>query len=138
MAVYRRLLHFLLQWTVTKKTYGLDKLFCLSTLLQMLEVDSTLQQVFRAPNAGVYHFDIIIMSHSGEDMQAEIVKNGNGLVRLYSGKGDTWGVGMQALIVQMNAGDDVWVRVFNTPINIRNVRVFGFLFLRYQDSYSNK
>ncbi|VDI79697.1 glucuronosyltransferase [Mytilus galloprovincialis] len=81
---------------------------------------------FKAPIAGVYHFDAIIMSHSGEDMETEIVKNGNTLVRLYSGNGDTWGVGMQAIVVQMNVGDDVWIRVMNNPpINNGNIRVYG-------------
>ncbi|VDI70169.1 Hypothetical predicted protein [Mytilus galloprovincialis] len=84
--------------------------------------------IFKAPITGFYHFDAIVMSHHGEDMETEIVKNGNGLVRLYSGNGDTWGVGMQAIVVQMNAGDDVWVRVYNNPgINNGNVRVYGFL-----------
>ncbi|XP_071145123.1 uncharacterized protein [Mytilus edulis] len=83
---------------------------------------------FKAPTAGVYHFDVIIMSHYGEDMETEIVKNGQTLVRLYSGNGDTYGVGMQAIVVQMNAGDDVWVRVYNNPgINNGNVRVYGSL-----------
>ncbi|XP_071145634.1 uncharacterized protein [Mytilus edulis] len=82
--------------------------------------------IFKAPITGVYHFDVIIMSHFGEDMETEIVKNGNGLVRLYSGNGDTWGVGMQAIVIQMNAGDDVWVRVYNNPdVNDGNIRVFG-------------
>ncbi|CAG2212959.1 unnamed protein product [Mytilus edulis] len=81
---------------------------------------------FKAPITGVYHFDVIIMSHSGEDMETEIVKNGNTLVRLYSGSGDTWGVGMQAIVVQMNVGDDVWIRVMdNPPINDGNIRVYG-------------
>ncbi|XP_071147490.1 uncharacterized protein [Mytilus edulis] len=83
---------------------------------------------FKAPITGVYHFDVIVMSHSGEDMETEIVKNGQTLVRLYSGNGDTWGVGMQAVVVQMNVGDDVWVRVYDYPlINSGNVRVFGRL-----------
>ncbi|CAC5418822.1 C1QL [Mytilus coruscus] len=83
---------------------------------------------FKAPIAGVYHFDVIIMSHYGEDMETEIVKNGKTLVRLYSGNGDTWGVGMQAIVVQMNAEDDVWVRVYNNSgINNGNVRIYGFL-----------
>ncbi|VDI70172.1 Hypothetical predicted protein [Mytilus galloprovincialis] len=82
--------------------------------------------IFKAPITGVYHFDVIIMSHLGEDMETEIVKNGNGLVRLYSGNGDTWGVGMQAIVIQMNAGDDVWVRVYNNRgVNDGNIRVFG-------------
>ncbi|VDI79696.1 Hypothetical predicted protein [Mytilus galloprovincialis] len=82
--------------------------------------------IFKAPITGVYHFDAIVMSHHGEDM--EIVKNGNGLVRLYSGNGDTWGVGMQSVVIQMNAGDDVWVRVLDIPsFNDGNIRVFGSL-----------
>ncbi|XP_063408844.1 collagen alpha-1(X) chain-like [Mytilus trossulus] len=84
--------------------------------------------IFKAPITGVYHFDVVIMSHHGEDMETEIVKNGNGLVRLYSGNGDTWGVGMQSVVIQMIAGDDVWVRVYNNPsINDGNIRVFGSL-----------
>lgn len=84
--------------------------------------------IFKAPITGVYHFDAIVMSHHGEDMETEIVKKGNGLVRLYSGNGDTWGVGMQSVGIQMNAGDDVWVRVLNNPpINDGNIHVFGSL-----------
>ncbi|VDI79695.1 Hypothetical predicted protein [Mytilus galloprovincialis] len=48
------------------------------------------------------------------------------LLKVYFGNGDTWGVGTQAIVVQMNAGDNVWIRVDdNANANDGNIRVFG-------------
>ena len=37
--------------------------------------------IFRAPVTGLYFFNVVIMSHAAEDMETEIVKNGDGIAR---------------------------------------------------------
>ncbi len=84
--------------------------------------------VFQAPVSGVYHFDAVIMTHQGEDIETEIVKNGNIVVRMYSGSSASskFGVGSQSVNLYLNALDKVWVRVTdNTIVNSGNIRIFG-------------
>ncbi|CAC5384976.1 unnamed protein product [Mytilus coruscus] len=38
--------------------------------------------IFRAPVRGLYFFSVVILSHAGEDMETEIVKNGDGFSEL--------------------------------------------------------
>ena len=86
--------------------------------------------IFRAPTAGLYYFNVVILSHVTEDMETEIVKNGVGTVRTYSGDSTTWNSGTQSTTLYLELGDEVWVRILSAvpSVNNGNVRVFGYGF----------
>lgn len=86
--------------------------------------------IFRAPIRGLYFFSVVILSHAGEDMETEIVKNGDGYFRTYSGDSTTWNAGRQSTVLQLDTGDQVWIRILNLvpSVNNGNVRIFGYGF----------
>ncbi|VDI31591.1 Hypothetical predicted protein [Mytilus galloprovincialis] len=82
---------------------------------------------FKAPRAGLYYFSASIMSHLGEDIETELVRNGVGLIYSYDGDKGTLGVRSLSGVLKLQTGDDVWIRIYNNPnVNAGNVRVYGY------------
>ncbi|CAG2236845.1 C1QL [Mytilus edulis] len=75
---------------------------------------------FKSPRAGLYYFSASIMSHQGEDIETELVRNGIGLIYSYDGDKGTLGVGSLSGVLKLNPGDDVWIRIYNNP-NVNDV-----------------
>ena len=86
--------------------------------------------IFRAPVSGVYYFSVVILSHPANDMETEIVKNGDGIVRTYSGDSKLWKSGTQTTVLYLEVGDQVWIRILDAvpAVNDGNVHVFGYGF----------
>jgi hypothetical protein len=83
--------------------------------------------IFRPPVSGLYFFTVVIMSHAGEDIETQIVKNGTPLLNAYSGDSTTWNQGSQTTVVHLNVGDDVYIHIHNNPqVNDGNIRVYGY------------
>ncbi|KAJ8306996.1 hypothetical protein KUTeg_015080 [Tegillarca granosa] len=66
---------------------------------------------FTAPVAGIYHFTTTVMAYGDENVHIQIVKNGNEIARGYTSSID-FETSVAVVIVQMAAGDRVWVRHF--------------------------
>ena len=81
--------------------------------------------VFHAPVGGLYYFSVTILSFAGENLETEIVHNGNGLVYTYSGSESMHGSGSASAVVHLNVNDDVWVRILdNRSVNDGNIRIY--------------
>ena len=68
--------------------------------------------MFQCPTPGYYVFFVTFLIFSQKRLEAEIVKNGNGIQEVYAGtqnNGD--GPGSNMVIVQLQQRDRVWVRV---------------------------
>ncbi|CAC5398890.1 C1QL [Mytilus coruscus] len=82
--------------------------------------------VFKATVPGLYFFTVVIMSHATEDIETQIVKNGIQIVNTYSGDSTTWNQGSQSVVLQLNAGDTVYIQIQdNKGVNDGNIRIFG-------------
>ncbi|XP_052276466.1 caprin-2-like [Dreissena polymorpha] len=82
--------------------------------------------LFVAPASGVYIFATTLV-HAGQSQafHAEIAHSGNTLVKIH-GESSVWDSGSQTVVLQVNAGEEVWVR----NIDYDNENVYG-------DSYSS-
>lgn len=70
---------------------------------------------FRCPVDGVYQFFVSILSRKEERVKTELVVNGRRNLLLYS-SGDEihrGSLGMNGVILQLEEGDLVWVRVYH-------------------------
>jgi hypothetical protein len=65
--------------------------------------------VFTAPINATYYFSASILSHTGEALETEIVKNGVREVLMYS-YDNAHEQGSNSVVLQLNTGDEVWVR----------------------------
>ena len=68
--------------------------------------------MFQCPTPGYYVFFVAFLIYPQKRLEAEIVKNGNVIQRVYAGTqyiGD--GPGSNMVIVQLQQGDRVWVKV---------------------------
>ena len=68
--------------------------------------------MFQCPTPGYYVFFVTFLIFPQKRLEAEIVKNGNGIQEVYAGtqnNGD--GPGSNMVIVQLQQRDRVWVRV---------------------------
>ena len=73
---------------------------------------------FIAPVPGTYQFFTTIMSENSNDyIETEIVKNGSQLVELYSGGSTGHDSSSNMVIVYLQKGDHVWVRVHGANSN---------------------
>ncbi|VDI44093.1 Hypothetical predicted protein [Mytilus galloprovincialis] len=82
--------------------------------------------VFKATVTGLYFFTVVIMSHATEDIETQIVKNGIQIVNTYSGDSTTWNQGSQSVVLQLTAGDNVYIQIQNNKgVNDGNIRIFG-------------
>ena len=74
--------------------------------------------VFIAPVPGTYMFYTTVMSeYNNEFIETEIVKNGAQLVELYSGAPNGFDSSGNMVIVPLNKGDHVWVKVHGANSN---------------------
>ncbi|XP_045169748.2 heavy metal-binding protein HIP-like [Mercenaria mercenaria] len=69
--------------------------------------------VFTAPKDGIYYFIATTMSHSGQFVQTEIVRNGESMVKLYS-YDKSHEQGTSGVVLHLNVSDEVWVRHLKT------------------------
>ena len=68
--------------------------------------------VFRVPVPGTYLFFVNILSEAGHSIETQIVRNGNEISEIYSGgSGNYNGPGSNLVILQLDLGDEIWVRV---------------------------
>lgn len=67
--------------------------------------------VFYVPIAGTYQFFVNILSEADNNIETELVVNGNMMAEIYSGAGKYHGAGSNLVIVRLNQGDNVWVKV---------------------------
>lgn len=81
--------------------------------------------VFKAPVSGLYFFSANLMTYGNEDFEAELIKNGATIVEGYFGNGNTYSTGSLNGVLQMEAGDDVWIQINKSGYNDGNVRVHG-------------
>lgn len=82
--------------------------------------------LFRAPVKGLYYFTANIMTHYNEDIETELVKNGNKLIVSYDGNGATHAMSTLSAVLHLDIDDEVWIRISaNLPVNNGNVRVYG-------------
>ena len=65
--------------------------------------------VFTAPTNSTYYFFASVLSHTGEALETEIVKNGVSAVMMYS-YDNVHEQGVNGVVLQLSAGDEVWVR----------------------------
>ncbi|XP_045169910.2 heavy metal-binding protein HIP-like [Mercenaria mercenaria] len=65
--------------------------------------------VFTAPTNATYYFFASIMSHTGQPLETEIVKNGVRMVLMYS-YDNMHEQGTNSVVLQLSTGDEVWVR----------------------------
>ncbi|XP_062570393.1 complement C1q-like protein 2 [Saccostrea cucullata] len=73
---------------------------------------STRNGHFTAPYEGLYFFTVSIVAMPNKYIETEIVHNGVPLCYIYSGEGSGYyGPGTNSVVVQLAAGDDVYVRV---------------------------
>lgn len=84
--------------------------------------------VFTCPEAGVYHFDVTIMAFSNEQVETELVINGNLFMRNFAGGYQRYNQGTNSVLARLSVGDRVWVRIMKSPsINTDGVtRVYGY------------
>ncbi|XP_033725748.1 uncharacterized protein LOC117315595 [Pecten maximus] len=83
--------------------------------------------IFTCPEAGVYHFSVTIMAFSNEQVETELVVNANLLMRNYAGGNQRYNQGSNSVMVHLNVGDRVWVRIMRSPgiNNEGSTRVYG-------------
>ncbi|XP_062587544.1 uncharacterized protein LOC134249184 [Saccostrea cucullata] len=75
--------------------------------------------VFKAPVSGLYIFSVSLVNHPGLEVRASIVKNGNPVVRIFSGDSTTYASGTSTIVLDLSINDDVWVRITDaSDINI--------------------
>ncbi|XP_061180206.1 heavy metal-binding protein HIP-like [Saccostrea echinata] len=67
--------------------------------------------MFTAPVKGIYAFFGTVLTFSGKSLESEIVQNGNGICRIYSGDDSFDGSGSNMAIIQLEVGDVVWMRI---------------------------
>ena len=65
--------------------------------------------IFQAPVTGIYHFTSTVMSKSGTSVHVNIVKNGAPIAWNFADF-EGWESGSTTVIVELEAGDSVWVR----------------------------
>ena len=82
--------------------------------------------LFTAPVSGIYVFSVSMMNQADSDhhrIQVGLKKNGVYLARTMSdGKSINYDQGSFTVTSQLDAGDDVWVAVYNP---LTNVYLFG-------------
>jgi len=68
--------------------------------------------MFQCPTPGYYVFFVAFLIYPQKRLEAEIVKNGNLIQRVYADTQDIGhGPGSNMVIVQLQQGDRVWVKV---------------------------
>ncbi|XP_069107912.1 heavy metal-binding protein HIP-like [Argopecten irradians] len=71
--------------------------------------------VFTCPESGVYHFSVTIMTFFNGEVETELVVNGNQVMLNYAGGNLRYNQGTNSVLVRLDVGDRVWVRILNNP-----------------------
>ena len=67
--------------------------------------------LFIAPVSGIYMFTCTLLRQpSSSNLHAEIEHNGRLVARVHVSGGTMWDQGSQTVFIQVNAGEEVWVR----------------------------
>lgn len=72
--------------------------------------------VFTCPESGVYHFSVTIMSLRDDEVETELVVNGNQVMLNYAAGSLKHNQGTNSVVVRLDIGDKVWVRVNQNPV----------------------
>nr|KAG5712156.1 hypothetical protein BaRGS_014506 [Batillaria attramentaria] len=67
---------------------------------------------FTSPVPGLYEFQTTILSGFNSTIETMVVMNGNEVSRMFSGGFNTRGSGSNAVLLNMDQGDEVWISVF--------------------------
>ncbi|XP_033741446.1 uncharacterized protein LOC117328158 [Pecten maximus] len=78
-------------------------------------VYDNLTGVFTCPESGVYHFSVTIMVFFNEQVETELVVNGNQVMVNYAAGNQRYNQGTNSVLVRLDFGDRVWVRIYNNP-----------------------
>ena len=73
--------------------------------------------VFTCIVPGLYYFTMTIMTDPNSQVETELVMNGNMRMVVYSGGYHYWNTGSNAVVMDLNEGDKVWVRVLQNYVN---------------------
>lgn len=75
--------------------------------------------IFLVPLSGIYTLSVSMMGHHQNGIHLQLVRNGNELVRLWTGGVNSHELASQTINVKLTRGDRVWVqRLDNTGANI--------------------
>ncbi|XP_069131944.1 uncharacterized protein [Argopecten irradians] len=83
--------------------------------------------VFTCPEPGVYHFSVTIMAFRDDQVETELVVNGNHAMLNYAGGTQRYNQGTNSVLVRLDVGDRVWVRILNSP-DVQtdgDIRIYG-------------
>ncbi|XP_033741444.1 uncharacterized protein LOC117328156 [Pecten maximus] len=72
--------------------------------------------VFTCPEAGIYHFSVTIMVFRNDEIETELVVNGNQVMFNYAGGNQRHNQGTNAVLLHLDIGDRVWVRILENPV----------------------
>ncbi|KAH3853730.1 cerebellin-1-like [Dreissena polymorpha] len=81
--------------------------------------------LFIAPTSGIYLFSTTLLHRAtiGQPLHAVITHSGVPVARIYTGV-DIFDSGSQTVIIQVNQGEEVWVRNFD----INDENIYGYLY----------
>lgn len=65
---------------------------------------------FRAPVDGTYEFHATLSTNAGYTLAADIMLNGNPVVKIRTGNDNQFNTANNAIVVHMMAGDDLWIQ----------------------------
>ncbi|OWF39157.1 Protein HP-25-like 1 [Mizuhopecten yessoensis] len=83
--------------------------------------------VFTCSESGVYHFSVTIMAFRNDEVETELIVNGNVVMVNYAGGNQQHNQGTNSVVVRLDIGDRVWVRVEDNPvINTNSIHIYGY------------
>ncbi|XP_033741445.1 uncharacterized protein LOC117328157 [Pecten maximus] len=90
-------------------------------------VYDNLTGVFTCPQSGVYHFSVTIMAFRNDEVETELVVNGNQVMVNYAAGNQRHNQGTNTVLLRLDIGDRVWVRINKNPsINTDGaIRIYG-------------
>ncbi|KAL4226398.1 hypothetical protein ACF0H5_014381 [Mactra antiquata] len=98
--------------------------------------------IFTAPIDGVYEFTTAVLNRPGISTGLEIVKNGISCTKVKSGDDSYYTMGTNAVALDLQAGDEVWVRHVNESdsqtINGEGYTTFSGYFIEGYEVVNNQ
>ncbi|XP_060072080.1 uncharacterized protein LOC132551953 [Ylistrum balloti] len=91
-------------------------------------VYDNLTGVFTCPEPGVYYFSVTIMAFRDDEVETELVVNGYQMMINYAGGYQRHDQTTNSVVVRLNTGDRVWVRILQNPaVNTDGaIRIYGY------------